>query len=223
MDTKRLENIGETFIVSRLLEENILVAKPFFDRLGTDLIGFTSIDDKARFCRIQCKYRELKKTTPVQVDSNYVVGTFVLFLYIKARGKRHFYCLLPDDITRILTLKESKNKKVYRLSITKTTLQSLEKDKSISFTPDKAAAIYKLMKDSSPNIEFLRIIKGLEKDFKEYSKTQNDYVKLSKAIHDIEVNTIESKALDEKIKILEKYRSFMEKFYEEQKQKNNNV
>ena len=161
LDTKRLENIGETFIVSRLLDENILVAKPFFDRLGTDLIGFTSIDDKARFCRIQCKYRELKKSTSVQVDSNYVVGAFVLFLYIKASGKRHFYCLLPDDITRILKLKEIKNKKVYRLSITKTTLQSLEKDKYISFTQEKAAVVYKLMKASSPNVEFLRIIKGL--------------------------------------------------------------
>ena len=42
MDTKHLEQIGETFIVSSLLDAEILVAKPFFDRLGTDLVGFSS-------------------------------------------------------------------------------------------------------------------------------------------------------------------------------------
>jgi len=123
MDTKRLEKIGESFVISSLLDENILVAKPFFDRLGTDLIGFTSIDDKAKFCRIQSKYRDLKISTFVQIDSEYVVGAFVLFLYIKADGKKYFYCLLPKDIKRILKQKTSKAKKVYRLSITRKGLQ----------------------------------------------------------------------------------------------------
>jgi hypothetical protein len=52
MDTKRLEQIGETFVISSLLGAGILVAKPFFDQLGTDLVGFTSVDDKARLCPV---------------------------------------------------------------------------------------------------------------------------------------------------------------------------
>ena len=218
MDTKRLEQIGETFIVSSLLDENILVAKPFFDLLGTDLIGFTSIDDKARFCRIQCKYRELKKSTSVQIDSKYVVGAFVLFLYIKADGKKHFFCLLPNDIKRILK-QTSKTKNIYRLSITRKTLQSMEEDKSISFTPKKAAAIFKLMKSSSPDLEFRRMVKGLFKNFKKLSKTQKEYIELSELLHKIEVTELERKALDEKIEILEEYQEIMVKYHNEQNQK----
>ena len=119
MDTKRLEQIGETFIVSKLLDADILVAKPFFDRMGADLIGFTSIDDKAKFCRIQCKYRGLKTKTHVQVNSEYVLGAFVLFIYVKSSQHKHFFCFLPNDIKKYFTLNNIKGKNFFRLNITK--------------------------------------------------------------------------------------------------------
>ena len=46
MDNKQLEQIGENLIVSTLLESEILLAKPFFDRHGADLIGFKAINDQ---------------------------------------------------------------------------------------------------------------------------------------------------------------------------------
>ena len=211
MDTKRLEQIGETFIVSNLLDAGILVAKPFFDRLGADLIGFTSIDNKGRFCRIQCKYRELKKTTSVQIDSKYVVGAFILFIYIKVASKRHFYCLLPDDIQRIFSHRAIKTKSVFRLSITRRVAESLEKDKSIRFTQEKITAIYKLMKSSSPDSEFRRMISDLSKNFKKLTETRRKYTELNQLVHELEAKTVEKKAIEEKIEILEEYQGFMEK------------
>jgi hypothetical protein len=216
MDTKRLEQIGETFIISKLLDAGILVAKPHFDCLGTDLVGFTSIDDKARFCRIQCKYRELKTTTSVQVDSKYVIGAFILFLYIKNSNNRHFYCLLPDDIKRIFDHKDAVAKKLFRLSITKRTILTLENDPSITFTQKKVSDISELMKTSSPDTEFRRIVKGFVQKYKQLTEEQ---AALKKLIHDFELTSLKRQALEEKITILEEYRGLMQKYYEEQVQK----
>jgi hypothetical protein len=191
MDTKRLEQIGETFIVSSLLDAGILVAKPFFERLGTDLIGFTSIDDRAKFCRIQCKYRELKTTTSAQVDSEYVIGAFVLFLYIKNANKRHFYCFLPEDIKRIFVHKVTKGKNLFRLSITQRAMLTLDDDSSISFTQKKVSAISELMKMSSPDTEFRRIVKGLIQNYKELTEKQREHTDLKQLMHDIEVTSLE--------------------------------
>lgn len=216
MDTKHLEQIGETFIVSSLLDAGILVAKPFFDRLGTDLVGFSSIDDKAKFCRIQCKYRELKKSTSVEIDSKYIVGAFILFLYIKASDKRHFYCLLPKDIKRIFLQNVTKKKKTFRLSITRKSLMSLEKDKSINFTQDKVLAISALMKSSSPDAEFRRMVSGLVQTTKKLTKTQREYSELKQLIHKIEIANLKKEACEEKLKILKEYHDFMEEQYEGQ-------
>lgn len=215
MDTKRLEQIGETFVTSSLLDAGILVAKPFFDRLGADLIGFTSIDDKAKFCRIQCKYRELKTTTSAQVDSEYVIGTFIFFLYIKNANKRHFYCFLPEDIKRIFVHKITKGKNFFRLSITQRAMLTLDDDSSISFTQQKVSAISELMKMSSPDTEFRRIVKGLIQNYKELTEKQREHADLKQLMHDIEVTSLKKQALGKKIKILEEYRALMEKYYEE--------
>ena len=219
MDTKQLEQIGETFIVSNLLDSGILVAKPFFDRSGADLIGFTSIDDKARFCRIQCKYRGLKTRTSVKVDSEYVIGAFILFLYIKNSNSRHFYCFLPEDIKRIFVHKETAGKKFFRLSITKRTILTLDNDPSISFTQKRVSDISELMKTSSPDTEFRHLVKGLVQNYKELSEKQREHAALGTLLHDFEVTSLKKQALEEKITILEEYRGLMKKYYEEQVQK----
>lgn len=215
MDTERLKQIGESFIVYSLLNAGILVAKPFFDQLGTDLIGFTSIDDKARFCRIQCKYRELKKSTSVRIDSNYVVGAFILFLYVKYTGKRHFYCLLPEDILRIFKYDGTIN--YFKLSITRNIMLSLDEDKSIKFTHEKVASIFELMKSSSPVSEIRRLFSGLEKNIRKLNETHRKHSALKQLMHEIEVANIKKKVVEEKLKILEEYLDFMEKHYEGKK------
>lgn len=219
MDTKQLEQIGETYIVSKLLDADILVAKPFFDRLGADLIGFTSIDDKAKFCRIQCKYRELKTKTFVEIDSSYVIGSFVLFLYIKYSGSKHFYCLLPDDISRIFVTKNKEGNELFKLSITKKVLKDLDDDLSISFTPGKVTNISELMKASSTDTEFRRIVKGLLHNYKELSEKQRKHTALKQLLHDLEINKLENESLEERIAILKEYRWLMKKYCEDQVQK----
>ncbi len=215
MDTKRLEQIGESFIVHKLLDEHILVTKPLFEQLGADLIGFTSIDDKARFCRIQCKYRELKKATPVKIDSKYVVGAFILFLYIKFDGKRHYYCLLPKDIRRIFKPK----KNVFHLNITRKVLTSLDNKKFIKFTKAKVAAISKLMKASSPNAELKRMISDLIEKFRNLSELRHEHEKLQQLIHELEVTNLKKKACKENLKILEEYAGFMKKTIKSRRKK----
>ena len=219
MDTKHLEQIGETFIVSRLLDAGILVAKPFFDRCGADLVGLTSIDDKAKFCRIQCKYRELKKRTSVQINSKYVIGAFILFIYIKAENKGHLYCFLPKDIQRIFVHSVKTKMNVFRLSITKKALISLEKDKSISFTHEKIAAISKLLKSISPDAEFRHMVSGIVENVKKLTETQRKHTELSQLIHEIEVASLKKEVCEVEFKILEKYAGFVEEHIKKQEQK----
>lgn len=221
MDTKQLEQIGETYIVSKLLDADILVAKPFFDRLGTDLIGFTSVNDKAKFCRIQCKYRKLKTTTFVKVDALYVAGAFILFLYIKdSNDKRHFYCFLPDDINRIFVKKNKQGKELFQLNITKSIVQRLDNDLSISFTHKKVESISNLMNKYSTDDEFRRIVKDILHNYNELTELQQKQIALKQLAHDFEVNKLKRESLKEKISVLKEYKGLTEKYYEEQQQKN---
>ena len=210
MDTKRLEQIAETFIVSRLQDAGILVAKPFFDQLGADLIGFTSIDDKEKFCRIQSKYRELKKSTSIKIDQKYVVGAFVLFLYIKYGGESHLFCFLPEDIHRIFRLNAKIS--VYRLSITPKILHSLDDDRLISLTREKIACIYEVMKASSANSELRILFSGLIEKFQKLSDKQRKLARLKPIMHEIEMKRLEKRAQEEKIEILEEHLRFLEQY-----------
>jgi hypothetical protein len=216
MDTKRLEQIGETFIVSRLLDGDILVAKPFFDQAGADLVGFTSIDDKAKFCRIQCKYRELKKTTSVQIDSKHVIGAYIFFLYIKAGDQSHFYCLLPADIRRLFQSKTASSKSFFKLNITKKSLMTLETDKAISFTREKVSAIFELIKKSTPGAELLHMISDLVKTTKQMTEKRRQYMELKQLLHEIQLTNQQIKSSEEKIEIMEEYGSLMEKLIKDQ-------
>lgn len=212
MDTKLLEQVGETFVTSTLLSAGILVAKPFFDELGTDLIGFTSVDDKARFCRIQCKYRELKKRTCVEIDTKYVVGAFVLFLYVKTQEQRHLFCFLPEDIRRIFSEGTQGTRSVFRMSITQKTAESLASDKTIAFTRKKGIAIYNLMKSSSPDSEFRQLVSDLVRNVKEMTRMQRKQAELQELVHKIKMLDLEKKACDEQIELLEECMGYWEEY-----------
>lgn len=223
MDTKRLEQIGETFVISSLLRADILVAKPHFDQWGTDLVGFTSVDDRGRFCRIQCKYRELKKRTSVEVNSKYVVGAFVLFLYLKAKKATHLFCFLPEDIRHVFKQSSKGAGSVFRLSITQKTVLSLAKFEAIDFTQERVTAIFDLMKSSSPDFELRKLLSGLSekkrkimKIHREQMKIHRKQAKLQKIIHEIEVATLRKEACDVQLKMLEEQVALMEEIIEEQ-------
>jgi len=208
MDTKRLEQIGKDFISSTLQDSGILVAEPRFDCLGTDLIGFTSVDDEGKFCRIQCKYRELKKSTSIKIDSKYVVGAFVLFLYIKYAGKRHIFCFLPEDINRIF--KHNAENSLYQLCITPKIILSLNNDKSISFSDAKKASIYEVLNSSSPNSELKLLILGIIKKINKLNKTKDKLIGLMQIQHKIEIARLKNQMLKEMIEMTEDHINFIE-------------
>ena len=155
MDSRQSEQIAENAIVSELLREGILIAKPFFDRQGGDLIGFTAIDKRACIGLIQSKYRDCTKRNSVALPREYVVDAFVLGLYLVAPTSRGLAFLLPDDIRRLFQEGWDDGKPVFRLSLTPEMATDLLSDSSLKLTPAKAAAIKELMRDSSAAAELI--------------------------------------------------------------------
>jgi len=210
MYTKHLENIGESFVKATLLEEGMLVSKPSFDQFGADLIVFTSVDDRAKVGRIQCKYRELKSRTSVVIDSSYVTGAFVLFLYLKTSDGKVLLCFLPKDIRRHFTKTNHQSKKMFRLEITSKTVANLIQKFNRRFTSSKIPEIYDLIRKSSPDLEIQRMLKGLVHRSKEIKTIRDKRDKLKKITHELEVIDIEKKAAKEQLEILQEYRRYME-------------
>ena len=102
MDTKHLETTAEDFISHKLQRAGMLVAKPKFDREGTDLLVFLDMGDGVKFCRIQCKGRSLHGSiSHVEIPFSYVTNAFVLILYIETgqfNNNPYLYCFFASDI-----------------------------------------------------------------------------------------------------------------------------
>ena len=83
MDTTHLEYTAEDLISHKLMQAGLLVAKPKFDREGTDLLALLQMADGVKFCRIQCKGRSIKDSNSnIKIPTSYVTNGFVLF-YIR--------------------------------------------------------------------------------------------------------------------------------------------
>lgn len=105
MDTTRKEKIAEHEIASVLSRRGLLVAKPSFDQRGADLLGFLHICGGAKFCRVQCKYRQAG--SQIEIPVHYVPGAFVCVVYVVPKEQIEddpatcaLYCFFPDDIHR---------------------------------------------------------------------------------------------------------------------------
>ena len=100
MDTTQLEHVAEDLISHELQRAGMLVAKPKFDRVGTDLLAFLEMGDGVKFCRIQCKGRSLARSdSNIKVPEAYVSNGFVVVLYLDTGGERgDLYCFFANDI-----------------------------------------------------------------------------------------------------------------------------
>ena len=100
LDTSQLENIAEDTISSRLQQSGILVAKPKFDILGTDLLAFLEMRDGIKFCRIQSKGRSFSSpNSNVKIPKSYVSNGFVVFLYLDyGESGQELYMFISTDI-----------------------------------------------------------------------------------------------------------------------------
>ncbi len=102
MDTSRQAYVAEDLVAHRLQQVGILVAKPKFDRVGTDLLGFIEMGDGVKFCRIQCKGRSVAShSANIVIPAGYVSPGFVVFLYVEAEHyESDLYCFFAHDIER---------------------------------------------------------------------------------------------------------------------------
>ncbi len=100
MDTSVLEHVAEDLISHELQQHGLLVAKPKFDKLGTDLIAFRDMNDGVKFCRIQCKGRSLKssKSSNIRIPKDYVTDGFFVILFLDTDERRELYIFFPEDI-----------------------------------------------------------------------------------------------------------------------------
>jgi hypothetical protein len=103
VDTAQKEKIAENAIASILSSRGLLVAKPYFDQRGADLLGFLHICGGAKFCRVQVKYRQAGSN--IEIPVHYVPGAFLCVVYLVPKEEVDndattyaFYCFFPDDI-----------------------------------------------------------------------------------------------------------------------------
>lgn len=216
VDTRRLEQIAETLITNKLLEAGILPAKPFFDQLGTDLIGFTSVDEQGRFCRIQCKYRTLKTRASVSVNTSYVDGAFILFIYVQAANDKWLYCFMPEEVRQSFKCPSTDTGSLYRLEISKKTIPTLAEYDYLRHPEERNAAIFHLMKVTSPNAELRKAISGLQNRMQELSELRRKYDRLQQLVHEMKLAEVQKKAAEDQIAILEEYGRVLEQQLREQ-------
>ena len=218
MDTTHLEYTAEDLIAHKLQRGGLLVAKPKFDRDGTDLIALMEVADGAKFCRIQCKGRTLikNKSSNVEIPKGYVKGAFWFFLYIDIGEENpHIYCFSAKEIINHWKLKTDKklHKKYYHLNFTQKAVLNKGKEFDFAefrFTDDKVEQIRETIKKSvSKNeIEMFHLIKQQQ----DLMKKKDEMQELKNLINDIKHADALLKANNEKITILnEQYEAKLSK------------
>lgn len=134
-DTKHLEHIALHLISFRLLKAGLLVAAPSFDSEGADLLILTALDENAKICKAQSKYRSLirSSSSSIAIKAEYLEPNLVVFLFIDdgSENYQNLYCFFKDDVAK--WEKNSTNEHI--LSFTKNTFNNqlstfiLEKDR----------------------------------------------------------------------------------------------
>lgn len=204
MDTTHIEYTAEDLIAHKLQRNGLLVAKPKFDRDGADLIALLDVADGAKFCRIQCKGRSLKrsKNSNVKMPVDYVSGSFFVFLYVDTGDKEtHIFCFSVDDIKKYWNQKTENNKVFYCLNIYKNTFLDPSNETnllSFSFDPTKIALIKEGIKKSNSReeIKLFKLVKNAQ-ELIQKTKEYNELKELiSKIQHLEEVQKLHGKNLE---------------------------
>lgn len=156
MDTTHLEYVAEDLISHKLQQAGLLVAKPKFDKEGTDLLAFAEMSDGVKFCRIQCKGRTIKKSSSnIKIPEEYVTCGFVVFLYVEANNNESdLFCFIESDIK---TWNKNSNNE-YQLSLSRGTYAT--QLANYRFDESKVKLIQGIIEAAEVNGEFRRMIYG---------------------------------------------------------------
>ncbi len=154
-DSDFLDKEAETRVASELLKYGIIVAKPFVDKSGADLLAMLQVNDSARFIRVQSKGRSIEQseTSHFEIFKTYVTESFVCFLYLRIPSSNDpiLYIFFPEDICS--WTKNSKDQ--YIFSISKKSY--IEKLQSFKFDEQKAKHLIDIieMANVEKQIKFL--------------------------------------------------------------------
>ena len=194
IDTTHLEYTAEDLIAHKLQKNDFLVAKPKFDRDGTDLIILLSVKDGAKLGRVQCKGRSLinSSKTNVKIPVEYVLGAFFVFLYLDSGDdKTHLFVFLTKDIKQW-----SKYNKNYVLNINKKWFngKSLNKLSPFSFNQDTLNKMKAIIK-KTPSV--------MEKKLFSIIKDQQKLNKVTKLVTALKVNKLKRENIEYQKKLLD--------------------
>ena len=166
-----LDKITVYSVSAKLMENGIITAHPDVDINGADLLAIMKVNDGARFARIQCKGRTIKrknKTCSINIKKQYVTGTFTCILNIKYLHDNtdHLFCFFVHDIKSRTDLwkEDSEN---YKLTLYGNTFQS--KFDLFYFTNSRVDALKEIIENSDVDKEFYYVFGKMEATLPSFS------------------------------------------------------
>lgn len=159
MDNKPLEEQAENYLKSQLAKFDFNLAKPSFDKFGSDLIVVDKINaEKTKILLVQSKGRTLNNDnfSNVKIPEQYVKKNFVLFIYIIDETKEESLFMFNSKDIKKWNLKD----KNYQLNFNKKkVLTNYFSDKK--FNQKLAQDLDKILKESEIKSYTSIIIDGI--------------------------------------------------------------
>ncbi len=209
-DTKKWEMIAEFRIASDLLASGVLVAKPFFDQLGGDLIGFINGDNTGFTCRVQCKYRDCSRRSEVRIPVEYTENAFLLCLYLVLPDRNGQAFLLPDDIRKRFATGRMHSKDVLRLTLTPATAVALIDDRDLALTPEKVKEIKSLTKSSSALARMFQDSRKVIDSARKAMESRERAEKLQSLLYEARIAEIQRKSAEDHLATMQEYIALLE-------------
>jgi hypothetical protein len=189
----------------------LLIAKPFFDRHGADLLAFIQADDKGIMCRIQAKYRDCRTRSQVEVPVAYTKKAFLLCLFLATADGEHHAYLLPDQIQKRFTKTKVRGKTVYRLALTAAVAKELGADNELKLSSAKFLAIKALMLKSSALTDMVKGVKKVFSSADEVIQAKHNISQLQELIFEATIADLKVKSANEQIYTLQACLALLEK------------
>ena len=151
-------------VSAKLMENGIITAHPDVDINGADLLAIMKVSDGARFARIQCKGRTIKRqnrTCSINIKKQYVTGTFTCIVNVRYLydNTDHLFCFFVHDIKSRTDLWKEDSKD-YKLTLYGNTFQS--KFDLFQFTNSRVDALKEIIEKSDIDKEFHYVFGKME-------------------------------------------------------------
>jgi hypothetical protein len=209
-DTREPELTAEMRLASELTPMGILVAKPYFDQMGADLLGFIASDPKGFICRIQSKFRDCSRRSQVELPAEYIEKAFLLYLHMVVGGQLHQAFLLPQEIRERFTSAKVRGKNILRITLTPKKATDLGGDPDLALTPKKVTAIMSLMRSSSALANMFNESMKIFARANRAIELSNKAKRLQELVHKAQIAKMQKEAADSHLATLQEYLALAE-------------